>query len=403
MDAFSEDRRVQVGRALDLLLEALGPFVERETGVNKLGLDERLAEFVVNDPELKEKRFREWDVGPLLNLTNFAWLTVFRHAIEPTSQRIARSYLVELQTYRYYWVKRKPFSEDDKNRALDTTIRFLHAIGANDQAEEVAYRAKAERTPELIDALDEDGQTPLHLAVRSKNLAVVEVLKKLTDLKALDEHGQTPLHGAVRSNNPDVVEALIEAGADPNALDEDGQTPLHLAAPRNNLAVVKPVLEALMAASADPNARDEDGRTPLHGAVRGNNPDVVKALIEAGADSKVCDRDGITLLHVAALRNSPEVVKTLLKEKADLKARNKDGDTPLHCAARLSPTGAIVMALIEGGSDLEARDKDGKTPVALAKDNEALLHTLQGRSAYHRLKALSRWSEEEEYVEAPPE
>lgn len=39
---------------------------------------------------------------------------------------------------------------------------------------------------------------------------------------------QTPLHLAVITKQADMVEALLKAGADPTALDRNGQTALHL-------------------------------------------------------------------------------------------------------------------------------------------------------------------------------
>ena len=70
--------------------------------------------------------------------------------------------------------------------------------------------------------------------------------------------GQTPLHVAARNNDLAVVSALVEAGFDPNAQNEKGATPLHFAVLMSNAAMV----EALVKAGADPNVRNEEGQTP---------------------------------------------------------------------------------------------------------------------------------------------
>ena len=49
------------------------------------------------------------------------------------------------------------------------------------------------------------------------------------DPKARTSNGQTPLHMAARESNPAVVEALLAAGADPKVRDENGQLPFDCA------------------------------------------------------------------------------------------------------------------------------------------------------------------------------
>lgn len=44
------------------------------------------------------------------------------------------------------------------------------------------------------------------------------------DLNELDENGQTPLHLAVLGGYDDIVQVLLEAGADPNTFSSDGVT-----------------------------------------------------------------------------------------------------------------------------------------------------------------------------------
>ena len=248
MDEPGLDRHSRVGLAMNLLLEGLRPFVKREIGVDRLDLDERLAEFQLgkNAAHLRQKSFLEWDVPNLLNLMDFTWSSVFRGALERTAQ----GHVKELQDVRVAWARQKSFSEDQTNRALDTTILFLHAIGANGQAEKVE-QVLAELTPasspKLINARDRK-DTSLHLEALNSNAAFVEALiAGGADLEARNENGRTPLHVAALNSNPAVVEALIAGGADPNARDKAGDTPLHVAAQSNyNPAVV----EALIAGGA---------------------------------------------------------------------------------------------------------------------------------------------------------
>ena len=77
--------------------------------------------------------------------------------------------------------------------------------------------------------------------------------------------------------------------------------------------------------------------TPLHHAAGFNdNPAVVQALVDAGADIEAGTGDVGTPLHSAARTNETEVVQALVDAGADIEARTGNvGLTPLHHAAAI--------------------------------------------------------------------
>ncbi|PSN30994.1 Ankyrin repeat domain-containing protein 49 [Blattella germanica] len=77
--------------------------------------------------------------------------------------------------------------------------------------------------PELIQATDKDGYTPLHRACYSNHF----LLKHGANIHAETEDGWQPLHSACKWNNAHCAANLLEHGADPNVT---SLTPLHLAA-----------------------------------------------------------------------------------------------------------------------------------------------------------------------------
>ena len=127
-----------IAYAMDLLREGLGPFVEREIGVDRLDRDRRLAEFRSPDPRLRQKRFREWDAAGLLNLMQYMWRDVFRHALGPTERGI----VIELRGWRNKWAHQERLSAADADRALDSALRLLRAVKADAQAEALARLLK---------------------------------------------------------------------------------------------------------------------------------------------------------------------------------------------------------------------------------------------------------------------
>ena len=103
---------------------------------------------------------------------------------------------------------------------------------------------------------------------------VSDCLKSGSDINAKDDDGASPLHLAAFNNeNPDVLTVLLNAGADVNGRGRFGGTPLLFAAFRNENPNV---LKALLDAGADLNARISTGNTPLHLVAENNvNPEVL--------------------------------------------------------------------------------------------------------------------------------
>jgi predicted AAA+ superfamily ATPase len=115
----------RVGKALSLLGEGLGPFVDRECGL-KYGLD---WENAVPGDGVPSKT----DIQFLLRTMTSTWREVF----ERTLGRMERNYVSELIDARNRWAHQEPFSSDDAYRALDSAERLLQAISAGEQATDV--------------------------------------------------------------------------------------------------------------------------------------------------------------------------------------------------------------------------------------------------------------------------
>ncbi len=86
--------------------------------------------------------------------------------------------------------------------------------------------------------------------------AARKLVSRGAEVDAKDEAGKTPLHVAVLMNNTQVVDLLTnEAGADVNARDNEGRSPLLVALDCNFEALS----ESLLRKRADANASDVRG------------------------------------------------------------------------------------------------------------------------------------------------
>jgi ankyrin repeat protein len=173
----------------------------------------------------------------------------------------------------------------------------------------VAVNALLEDNPDLVFMKDGLGWTPLHVAAVTGQKDVAELLvANKADVNARDDDGATPLHLAVRGHK-DMAALLLADKADVNAADMDGWTPLHFAANfgESNFDVE----EWLLAYNADVNAMAHGGFTPLHFAVAEGFADKAELLLANRADVNAVDDKGETPLQVLALKGHNDLVNLL--------------------------------------------------------------------------------------------
>ncbi|GFT42008.1 poly polymerase tankyrase [Nephila pilipes] len=300
--------------------------------------------------------------------------------------------------------------EESINRLLTFTKFLLDELGAD-----VSAACK-----------DKDGKDisyALHLGTRCKGGRVIEVLlAHKPPLNVFDENGQSPLTLAIKEENTEAVEALIKAGANVNlkSNDKDKISPLLLAAQNPKLSKIVQLLvhnkadvndvdsknkntalhyvvnaralnvletgKALLTAGADVNAVNDKMRTPLHLSVNASqsNSDssyaIEECLLGFGArlDAKDC-RHRIPLHYAFVKINKPFdssqidpmeliVLLTGSMAKETIEIPDQFGRTVLHYAAYRGAT-ISVMHLSKNFTNLDTKDKDGNTAFGLAVKN----------------------------------
>jgi len=219
------------------------------------------------------------------------------------------------------------------------------ALGDEDQ-EIQRIQTMIQNSPDLINAPDEHGHTPLEKAAINGWLKVAAFL--LDHGADVNAGKVSALNQAANAGNRAMVEFLLGRGADINAKAWHGKTPLGTAVEEGFQAVT----EVLLANKADVNARDDSGLTPLALAAEHNQPKILQMLLAAGADANVEDNGGRTPLSFAAWSGSPEMVKQLLAAKADPNGGTLDA--PLLCAINKKDA-ASAQLLLQAGANPNAK------------------------------------------------
>ncbi|CAB3378008.1 Hypothetical predicted protein [Cloeon dipterum] len=252
-----------------------------------------------------------------------------------------------------------------RDRTMKSALHYCVENSTATSAELVLAAA-----PELLDARDKDGFTPLNLAIIAGNISLVRfLLHKRADLTAVDNEKHSLVHWATVCGEVEALEALLEAGADPCMPDIHNGYPIHYAAQMcgansemgNDAKVGIKMLSKLLARKVSVHVVDSDGRQPILWAASAGSADAVLSLINAGAAVEAADKDGLTALHCAASRGHTECLETLITLcGANVNVIDNHGCTALFYAVTLGHADCTQL-LLNFGADYDTQDRRGRT------------------------------------------
>lgn len=211
------------------------------------------------------------------------------------------------------------------NKRTDAAL-FLIKQGADTEiADNTGHKAidyaTAHGLREVLECLSADtssdaqGNTPLHQAAFNGQTEIVRsLLSSLPDIiDVMNDEGETALAIACMNGNLAVASLLIEAGADVNKTLLNGNSPLHLAVLSGNRFIAN----NLVAAKAKIDTQNVNGETPLIIAVKEGNNEIVSLLVNNGAEVNTADNLQHTALSYASERGYTEIVEILLAAGAE--------------------------------------------------------------------------------------
>ena len=236
--------------------------------------------------------------------------------------------------------------------------------------------------PTRIDEALKQGSTlenELFNAVIARDSPRIEyVLKRGAKIDARDQDGQTPLMMAVKSGDLSIINGLLVYKANPNLQDHDGWT-AGMYGVRSN----EPKIFRLLGKyKADFNKVNKDGLSALALAIVDNKANAAVAMLDNNANPDLAMGDAkYTALMLAVKKGNLQLAQTLLQYKANPNAKNAAGLTALMIAA-FDNQENLVTLLLKSGANPALKDVEGKTALGLARENqanktEALLSQLQ--------------------------
>ena len=207
----------------------------------------------------------------------------------------------------------------------------------------------------------------LFSAVHSGNIdGIILAVESGININAQDDRGATPLHIAAFRGEVEIAEYLLSEGADTTITNIDGLTALQTAEyVRHAMMVI-----VLSQACGIDSVMLPDAESTIWDAAREGNLTALEFHlsddldVNTRLDLKEDPAFGGSALHMAIMEFANEAVLYLIERGADvnLPAANAQKGTPLHWAVKAANDDGVRM-LLDAGADRTLPDANGKLPL----------------------------------------
>lgn len=232
-----------------------------------------------------------------------------------------------------------------------------------------------------IDAVDEDGYTPLHYACMLRMTGIIRALHEATaDVTATDKDGLTPLHWVSLQLDPESLSLLSSHVFDTDYKDNEHRTPLYMAcvegrdqSGNTDTSAMYSCVSCLLAHQPNVNLYDKAGFALTHYLSASWQHDTLELLLEAGAHVNCrCSSSGMTALHLAAAASPIKPAVGAGARILHLVRVPPDGgagqSVPVEEINR-SHGVATLRTLLKHGVKPNARDSQGRTALQILSES----------------------------------
>jgi ankyrin repeat protein len=332
---------------------------------------------------------------------------------------------------------------DDKNIIFYLSQRMENTVVVSEISKISKLIDLALRAEDAIAQKNQNGETlllgflknlhkPLGEYNQKKMLSqlIETFIKSGVNIDEQDNEGNTPLLVAVEKNDLETVQLLVNNGADINLKNKEGSTPLNIAVMKGNKDYYD-MIKLLLAFEADPNIKDSKGLTLIEKILyiliyvynyenstmpfcvsdilnkeqkeededfilKYNEDDYMKDVLEMMisykiADLSVLDSRGNPYLFILIITQNDSLAKLLIRYGANINQENKDGKNILQYYLDFASENEIedsivnkrIKDIVKFGVNLDHRDEHGGTIL----HNTVLKHPLTITKNIHKCGA----------------
>ncbi|KKP95220.1 MAG: hypothetical protein US03_C0007G0043 [candidate division TM6 bacterium GW2011_GWF2_36_131] len=213
-----------------------------------------------------------------------------------------------------------------------------------------------------VNTINENGDTPLLCALKSKNFDVAHILIHYhhTNIYHANQQGETALMFAIKHRQHELINELLnryqskdEKESLINVEDQKRKTPLIYAIENGLYNTVHQLINEGANITELPEVEGENGdkNTPLQTALLNDQYEIARLLINRGANLNVIFEEDATPLMLAISAKKPDLVRLMIEHGAPINDVNGPNSfTPLQLATE-EVSLEIVQILIENGAN----------------------------------------------------